>query len=277
MNKVAVVTGSSSGFGLFISIELAKIGYDVLATMRDLNKSEELIKLATKEGVINNIHLFKLDVSEQLSIENFKMNLNQFSRVDVLVNNAGYAQSGFIEELPLQELKEQFDTNVFGVASVTKVVLPLMRKQNSGTIVNMSSISGLIGFPGLAAYVSSKHALEGLSESMRLELKPFGIHVVLIEPGSYSTNIWSKGMDIEINEESPYYKMGQRLMVQVKSGQTRLGNPKDVVDLVVKVIKKRKPKLRYSIGKGVRSTIIIKRILPWSIWEYIVNKTLQKK
>jgi NAD(P)-dependent dehydrogenase (short-subunit alcohol dehydrogenase family) len=277
MNKVAVITGSSSGFGLLISIELAKLGYDVLATMRDIKKSEELIGRAKREGILKNIHLFELDVSKQTSIDKFKDNLSTFSRVDVLVNNAGFALGGFTEEIPLEELKRQFDTNVFGVVSVTQVVLPFMRNQKSGTIINMSSISGLIGFPGLSPYVSSKYALEGLSESLRLELKPFGIQVVLIEPGSYKTNIWSKGMDIQVGKESPYFNMAQRLIKQVKSSQTSLGDPKDVVNLVVKVIKKRKTKLRYTIGKGVKNTLFLKNFLPWSIWEYIVNKTIFKK
>ncbi len=182
--KTAIVTGSSSGFGELIAIELARSGFKVIATMRNLNKKEHLLKLAAAENVIDKITVFPLDVTMQESVEKFKGFVQSLVSVDVLVNNAGYAQGGFSEELTVDEYRSQFETNFFGVIAVTQAVLPVMRRQGSGKIINMSSISGRFGFPGLSPYVSSKHALEGYSESLRLELKPFGIDVILIEPGS---------------------------------------------------------------------------------------------
>ena len=124
--------------------------------------------------------------------------MEDFGKVDVLINNAGYAGAGFVEEVSMEEYRKQFETNVFGVLAVTKAFLPLMRKQGQGCIINISSISGKVAFPGLSPYIASKHAIEGWSESLRLEMQPFGVKVVLIEPGSYKTNIWSTGKQVAV-------------------------------------------------------------------------------
>lgn len=187
--KTAIVTGSSSGFGLLCAVELALKGFTVIATMREVNKSKPLLERAKEQKVDNLIHVHPLDVTSTESINLFKTLLVDYPSVDVLVNNAGFALGGFSEELSIENYRLQFETNFFGLIAVTQAVLPLMRAKKHGRIINMSSISGRIGFPGLSAYVASKHALEGYSESLRLELKPFGIDVSLIEPGSFQTNI----------------------------------------------------------------------------------------
>jgi NAD(P)-dependent dehydrogenase (short-subunit alcohol dehydrogenase family) len=184
--KTAIVTGSSSGFGLLTAIELALKGFTVIATMRDVNKAQPLLELAKENRVENFIHVLPLDVTSTESILLFRDKLENYPSIDVLVNNAGYALGGFSEELLIEDYRLQFETNFFGLIAVTQTVLPLMRAKKQGRIINMSSISGRIGFPGLSAYVASKHALEGYSESLRLELKPFGIDVSLIEPRSLS-------------------------------------------------------------------------------------------
>ena len=184
---VAVVTGTSSGIGFETSLLLAKNGFVTYATMRNLDKSNKIIDLKQKEKLP--LEVLKLDVTDDKSVkEAIEKIANEQGTIDVLVNNAGYALVGPLEELSIQEFKEQFETNVFGVIRVTQAVLPIMRKQRHGTIVNISSVAGRIGFPLTPAYVSSKFALEGLSESMAYEIEQFGIKVILIEPGVIKTN-----------------------------------------------------------------------------------------
>jgi NAD(P)-dependent dehydrogenase (short-subunit alcohol dehydrogenase family) len=185
--KVAIVTGSSSGIGFETSLLLARNGFLTYATMRNLDKYDRIVGLKQKERLP--LEVLKLDVTDDKSVnEAIEKVTNEQGRIDVLVNNAGYALVGPLEELSIQEFKEQFETNVFGVIRVTQSVLPIMRKQQHGTIINVSSIAGRIGFPLTSAYVSSKFALEGLSESIAYELEQFGIKVVLIEPGVIKTS-----------------------------------------------------------------------------------------
>ena len=172
-------------------LELARCGFHVIATMRDMNKAKMLMNIAKEKNLSNYISSHPLDVTSSQSVNEFQTFLQELNSVDVLVNNAGIAVGGFCEELAVEDYRKQFETNFFGVIRITQAVLPFMRGQQHGRIINMSSISGKIGFPGLSPYTASKHALEGFSESLRLEVKPFGIDVVLIEPGSYKTNIWS--------------------------------------------------------------------------------------
>lgn len=273
--KNAIVTGASSGFGMLTAIELAKSGFKVVATLRDEKRANQLLSQAISENVSEKIVIHLLDVTSAESIRSFKHTLKDYHSIDVLVNNAGFAQGGFCEELSIEEYKEQFDTNFFGLISVTQAVLPKMRTQRSGTIINMGSISGRFGFPGLSAYTSSKHALEGLSESLRLELKPFGIHVVLIEPGSYSTNIWSNIEKVHVKEDSPYHSPMMRLMSEIESSKDHHGDPYEVAKLVSRIATDSNPKFRYPVGKGVRSLLLLKSFFPWSFIEKIVLRKLQ--
>lgn len=276
--KIAIVTGANSGFGLLSSIELASREFHVLATMRDVKKAEELNKLARLRGVDSYITILSLDVTSEESIESFKGTLtDQYTSVDLLLNNAGYAFGGFAEEVSIAEYREQFETNVFGVMAVTQMVLPFMRKQGKGKIINMSSISGRFGFPGLSPYVSSKHALEGYSESLRLELKPFGIEVFLIEPGSYQTNIWTSGKKVasgSLEKESPYYTYMQKIESEIEKGQDRLGNPADIAALVGDIASGKITTFRVPAGRGTRLTILLKGILPWRTLEKLILKKL---
>jgi NAD(P)-dependent dehydrogenase (short-subunit alcohol dehydrogenase family) len=275
--KNAIVTGSSSGFGKLIAIELAKSGFHVIATMRNLDKADGLIKLASAEHVEKAIQIKELDVCSSQSIAEFSEYLQKLTSVDVLVNNAGYAQGGFCEELTLEDYRQQFETNFFGAVALTQAVIPFMRLQESGKIINMSSISGRFGFPGLSAYVSSKHALEGFSESLRLELKPFGIDVFLIEPGSYKTSIWSNIDNVQHHENSPYESIMKSIMNELKTGENSYGNPLDVARLTAKIAcGYNTSELRFPIGKGVTTTIRLKNLMPWKTIEKIVMKKLFK-
>ncbi|RSD25399.1 SDR family oxidoreductase [Mesobacillus subterraneus] len=274
--KNAIVTGSSSGFGLLIAMELARSGFKVTATMRNPQKAVGLQEIAAAEKLEGNLCIHPLDVTCSSSIEEFKVYLQSLPSVDVLVNNAGFAQGGFSEELSLEDYRKQFDTNFFGVVAVTQAVLPYMRKQGSGKIINMSSISGRFGFPGLSAYSASKHALEGYSESLRLELKPFGIDVVLIEPGSYKTNIWESVGKVTMKENSPYEPFKHAILDELKKGEAGYGNPVDVARLAARIASADEDaQFRYPIGIGVKTTINLKHVMPWKVIEKIVMRKLK--
>ncbi|EJR33497.1 MULTISPECIES: oxidoreductase [Bacillus] len=277
--KIAIITGASSGFGLLTTLELAKKDYFVIATMRNLEKQIDLISQATKLDLQQNIKVQQLDVTDQGSIHNFQLFLNEINRIDILINNAGYANGGFIEEIPVEDYRKQFETNLFGAISITQLVLPYMRKQKSGKIINISSISGKVGFPGLSPYVSSKYALEGWSESLRLEVKPFGIDIALLEPGSYNTNIWEVGKQLAENQSdttSPYKEYMDKIQKHINNGNDTLGNPMDVANKIVEIAEARRTTLRYPIGKGVKFMIFAKKVLPWRLWEFLVLRSFKK-
>ncbi|MEH6891717.1 oxidoreductase [Bacillus sp. JJ864] len=273
--KIAIITGSSSGFGLLTSLEFAKKGYLVIATMRNVEKRTKLLEEAALLHIERNIKVHQLDVTSQKSIENFISFINNLGRVDILINNAGYASGGFVEEIPLEGYRNQFETNVFGAIAVTQAVLPVMRKQKHGKIINVSSISGKMGFPGLSPYVASKYALEGWSESLRLEVKPFGIDISLIEPGSYNTNIWEIGQKLAEStseSESPYKEYMKKIEQHIHNGSESFGDPQDVAEKIVSIAQSQHPTLRYPIGKGVKLMILLKNVLPWKWWEFLVLK-----
>ncbi|PGV55344.1 short-chain dehydrogenase [Bacillus cereus] len=277
--KIAVITGASSGFGLLTTLELAKKGYLVIATMRNLEKQVNLLSQAAKLNLQQNIKVQQLDVTDPSSIHSFQLFLKEINRVDLLINNAGYANGGFVEEIPVEEYRKQFETNLFGAISITQLVLPHMREQKNGKIINISSISGQVGFPGLSPYVSSKYALEGWSESLRLEVKPFGIDVALIEPGSYNTNIWEVGKQLAENQSdttSPYKEYMDKIQKHINSGSDTFGNPIDVAQKIVKIAESKRTNLRYPIGKGVKFMIFAKKILPWKLWEFLVLRSFKK-
>ncbi|PGK33872.1 short-chain dehydrogenase [Bacillus anthracis] len=277
--KVAIITGASSGFGLLTTLELAKKDYLIIATMRNLEKQANLISQATQLNLQQNITVQQLDVTDQNSIHNFQLYIKEINRVDLLINNAGYANGGFVEEIPVEKYRKQFETNLFGAISITQLVLPYMREQKNGKIINISSISGQIGFPGLSPYVSSKYALEGWSESLRLEVQPFGIDVTLIEPGSYNTNIWEVGKKLAENSSettSPYKEYMDKIQKHINSGSDTFDNPIDVAKKIVEIAEAKRTTLRYPIGKGVKFMILAKKILPWRLWEYLVLRSFKK-
>jgi NAD(P)-dependent dehydrogenase (short-subunit alcohol dehydrogenase family) len=257
--KVAVVTGSSSGIGFETSLLLARNGFYTYATMRDLDKSKAITNLKQKEKL--SLEILQLDVTADESVkEAINKITNEQERIDVLVNNAGYALVGAFEELSIEEFKEQYETNVFGVIRVTQAVLPIMRNQKCGTIVNISSIAGKIGFPLTSAYVSSKFALEGLSESMACEIEQFGIKVMLIEPGVIRTN-FNNNLKIgkKVVQNSSYAEMTQKRISGFKP-RFESGSPSiEVANVILKVITSKNPlELRYLVGNDAFKLIKIR-------------------
>lgn len=184
--KVAVVTGSSTGIGYETSLALANNGYFTYATVRDIQKSKELERIAHVKNIP--LKIIEMNVDSDNSVKDtIEKITSEYGRIDILVNNAGYGLFGALEDLEMNEIKKQFETNVFGIMRVIKNVLPAMRLQRTGIIVNISSISGLAGIPSQSAYAGTKFAVEGLSESLSYELEPFGIKIVLVEPGVINT------------------------------------------------------------------------------------------
>ncbi|MBA4495665.1 SDR family oxidoreductase [Paenactinomyces guangxiensis] len=270
---VAFITGTSSGFGLLASIALAGNGYYVVASMRNPEKKKALEEAIHRQQ-IKEIEMVPLDVTKhEEATATIQEVIKRLGKIDVLVNNAGYAEGGFVEDLSIEDFRRQFETNFFGTIAVTKAVLPHMRRQRTGKIINISSISGKIGFPALSPYVSSKHALEGFSESLRLELLPYGVYVSLIEPGSYQTEIWSKGLGKVHTGESAYEKEMAKIIREVNHISQSAADPQEVADLIVQVANTKHPKLRYPVGKGVESGIFLKHLLPWS---WIERRILQR-
>ena len=240
--KVAIVTGSSSGNGL-TSLLLAKNGFYTYATMRNTDKSTRIKEIAKNDGLP--LEVLQLDVTDDKSIaDDIEIIDNRHRRIDVLVNNAGYEHHGAVEELSMDEIKTQFETNFFGAVRVTKAVLPTMRKQRSGAIVNVSSIGGIIGVPLNSAYVGSKFALEGFSESIKYELEGFGIKVILIEPGAVNTNFLdnAKQAQTTMNPDSPYAEFSKKISEGVReSFKSSSSSPKQVAEVILSAIKSEKP------------------------------------
>lgn len=277
--KTVIITGASGGFGKEFTKRFLEAGYHVVATIRDETKRLSLTEALSKREA-GHLSIALLDVADKESVSSFTKYIQELERVDVLINNAGFAVAGFAEELTAEEYLFQFETNLFGVMRVTNLVLPKMRLRGEGRIINISSISGLIGFPGLSPYASSKYALEGYSESLRLELREFGIDVVLVEPGSFQTNIWSTGTHMSIKagkNDSPYLKLFTNMNKRLEKDRSSYGDPSEVGALVLKIASmENTPTLRYTVGKGVRLSLLAKQLLPWKMWERIVLSQLHK-
>jgi NAD(P)-dependent dehydrogenase (short-subunit alcohol dehydrogenase family) len=247
MTKVALVTGSSSGIGYETALLLARNGFDTFATMRNMNKSKEITEVSKRENLP--LRVMQLDVNDDRSVADAIKNiLNEKKSIEVVVNNAGYGLMGSVEDSSLDEIKAQFETNFFGAIRVIKEVIPIMRKQRSGTIVNVSSVAGRIGFPMGSAYVSSKFALEGLSESMSYELKQFGIKIVLIEPGVINTNFAFVTPKKALEANSSYSQLMNKLEENLFSTIANGTPPKDVANVILHSITKESPEHRYLVG-----------------------------
>ena len=275
--KVAVVTGSSSGIGLVTVVELALHGYRVVATMRDLGRSGKLEDAAQKDGVRDRLDLRRVDITETDSLADAVGGIvRDHGRIDVLVNNAGFSTGGFAEDMTLAELRHQMETNFFGNVAMTKAVLPVMRKQRSGHIVQISSVGGRASAPLLSSYNASKFALEGWSEALRIEVHSLGVRVVLIEPGDYDTDIWERNLVIgkqALNASSPNKERSQRFAEFVKSRVPKRRDPREVAQLIVRVANHPNPRLRYLIGPDAKMQLWLRALVPWRRYERVVAKT----
>ena len=252
--NVALVTGSSSGIGFETALLLARNGFHTYASMRNLEKSKGITQITSKEKLP--LQVVQLDVNDDASVKEAVDKIeSEQGRINVLVNNAGYVLLGPAEQLSIKEFKEQFETNLFGVIRVMQVVLPTMRRQREGTIVNISSSAGRIGLPLNSAYVSSKFALEGLTESISYELEQFGIRVVLIEPGFIRTNLINSSTSVKaLDPSSPYFSLMQKVENHFKSRMENVSSsspPDEVAKVILQAITSKNPQLRYIVGTSI--------------------------
>ena len=252
MKKVIIVTGASSGIGKSTALQLINEGHKVYGLARRLQNMQDLISTGGNalEMDVTDHEQVKSAVAQIMKMEN---------RVDVLINNAGYAVYGPIEEISYEQAKRQFEVNLFGLAEVTKAVLPTMRKQGSGKIINVTSVGGKIYSPLGAWYHATKHALEGWSDCLRLEVKQFGIDVVIVEPGAIKTE-FDVAMDHQFGDSNkgPYGSL-KKTMEGVMTNAYKPGNyskPEVIANVMSKAIKTNNPRTRYAAGKMARQTLI---------------------
>ncbi|MDP9290535.1 MAG: SDR family NAD(P)-dependent oxidoreductase [Thermoproteota archaeon] len=258
-SSVAVVTGSSSGIGLETSLLLARSGFHTYATVRNIDKAQQLVDIVKKEKNELPLEILPLDITDDNSVKStIDKIVNESGRIDVVVNNAGYGLIGALEDIPMQEMKAHFDTNLFGAIRVMQNVLPIMRKQRSGTIVNISSMGGRIAFPLSSTYSGTKFALEGVTDSLGYEVEQFGIKVILIEPGVVRTNFAKsmKKIGKTSNPNSPYAKLVEiREATRKERLESSSNTPDEVAKVVLKAITSPNPDARYVVGVDAASLL----------------------
>ena len=264
MTKVILITGASSGIGFDAAVSLARQGHRVYAAARRVERMEPLKAL----GVVP----LRMDVTDEASLEaGVRTVLEAEGRIDALVNNAGYGYFGAIENVPLEEARRQLEVNVFGLARLCQLVIPSMREQGSGRIVNISSVAGktVLYFGGW--YHVSKFSVEALSDALRMELKPFGIDVSMIEPGGIKTNWGIIAADhlAESSKGTPYEAEGLRESETMRKAYSMrlLSNPSVVTRAISKAVNSRRPRARYRVGFGAGTLLFLHAILPTRWWD----------
>jgi NAD(P)-dependent dehydrogenase (short-subunit alcohol dehydrogenase family) len=276
MSKTVLITGASSGFGLLTAVTLAKRGWRVIATMRHLDRRDRLDAAAIATSVSERIEVKALDVTNDEQISSLVSELEARSlSLDALVNNAGFAMAGFAEDVSSAELRKQFDTNFFGTVAVTRAFLPQFRRQRSGHIVTVSSISGRLGYPGVGSYSASKFALEGWTETLRYELKALGIKVVLVEPGAFATDIWTRNADMAVSALDVASPNAVRMADFRKRVATdkRRADPQVVANVIAAILENPQPRLRYLVGKDAKIGLTMHRLLPRALFERLILKS----
>jgi short-subunit dehydrogenase len=262
--QIAIITGSSSGIGYETSLMLARNGFHTYATMRNIEGrgeggSNQITDIAKNENLP--LEVIQLDVNSDKSVtEAINRIADEKDRIDVVVNNAGYDLTGAIEEISLDQMRAQFETNFFGAVKVMKSIIPKMRKQRSGKIVNITSMGGRIAIPFHSIYHGTKFALEGLSESIQYELEPFGIKIILIEPGAVGSNFWknmktaTKPTESE-STDSPYSQMKTKISESLNQAVQNAMHPSEVAKAILEAISSDNPDFRYPVGKDANMTI----------------------
>ena len=272
MTWPVLVTGASSGIGLETALYLAERGYPVCATMRDLSRRDALEAEARRRNL--SVQIEALDVTDPTSIEAVVRTLiDRYGGLHGVVNNAGIQIRGYFEDLSADEIRTVFDVNLFGTMAVVRAVVPAMRAARRGRIVIVSSVGGLLGTVALSAYCASKHALEGFSESLSLELRAVGVHVTLVEPAIVRTEIWQRNRHVAEGARdpaSPYYdwfstaeQLSDRLVANAPTTST------DVARAIHRALTVPRPRLRYVVGKRVALLLLLRRYTPASLFERI--------
>ncbi len=270
-----LITGCSSGFGLETALVFARHGDRVFATMRDVSRGAELTEAARREKLP--LEVLQLDVCDQPSVAAAIGRAEAAGPLDVLVNNAGIELRSSIEDASDDDVRRQFDTNVFGVLRTIRAVLPGMRVRRRGTIVNVSSIAGIVARPYGGLYAASKHALEAISEALHLEVQPFGVRVVLIEPGQYGTQLLDNAIvGSGFTPSSPYWERSERFDVAIKRLRPGgvAGSPREVAELIRSAVHDEQPRLRYLAGGDAETIAGAYRQLSFEDYERAMRQTL---
>ena len=261
--RVVLITGASSGVGQSTARLLSERGYKVFGTSRN----------PANANSVRGVEMLSLDVRADESVRAcVEAVLGQGGRLDVLINNAGYELAGALEELSLQEGRAQFETNFFGVVRMVNAVLPIMRRQNRGHIINVSSLTGLSAIPFMGMYSASKFALEGYTEALRHEAKPFNIHVSLTEAGFLKTPMMSN-RQVGAHRMPEYDSWRQRALDTIRASEERAPGPELVADTLAEIMSSEAPRLRYLIGRQAKSVTRLRRFLPAGIFEQGVRHT----
>ena len=273
--KRVLITGCSSGFGLLVAVGAAKLWYETIATMRNLDKRQNLENALSAQKLTARIE--KLDVASPDSVQQL---VEKIGPVDILVNNAGILITGSFLDQTDEEMRRVFETNYFGIVTLTKAVMPSMIQQKSGRIINIASLAGLIGHPFNAAYAASKHALIGFTKSIRVELAPLGIDAVSIEPGYHRTEIIGANANQSenfYNRKSPMFEWNRGfLRTMFDEIIPRAGEAQDVADLILKAMTAEKPKPHYVIGKDARFATTLQWLGLGQWLEHQVVKKIRK-
>ena len=266
-----LISGSNSGFGKLAALSLARQGHDVVATMRTLAKGEDLRTAAEVEDLP--IEIRRLDVSDPASVAE---GVGDPTRIDVIVNNAGFEVGGALELVDDELWTRQLDTNVLGPMRVIRAVLPAWRERSTGTIVNVSSIAGVVGSPFGGAYAASKHALEGLSEALHFETSGFGIRVRLVEPGRFDTGFRDNIVSVAGWETSDYFDRAARFRESqgVLSGDGPAADPQDVADAIVRAALDADAPFRTFVGNDAQLIHSVKSSMPFEGFEAVMRETL---
>jgi NAD(P)-dependent dehydrogenase (short-subunit alcohol dehydrogenase family) len=269
MPQTVLITGTSSGIGEATAHHFADKGWNVVATMR--KPEERKTSLHDRKDLL----LLHLDVLDQASIEQaIAQTLEKFERIDVLVNNAGYAVMGPFEATPPANIRRQFDTNVFGLMDVCRAILPIFRKQKDGTIVNVASVAGRITVPLYSLYNSTKWAVEGFSEALHYELEPLGIRVKIFEPGIIKTDFYTRSLDVAKDEAlTDYDDFVKRVEAKNAEAAERGSTPQVIAAAIHKAACDRSFKLRYAAGELAKLTLFARKILPDALFFRMIRST----
>ena len=258
MSKVVLITGGSSGIGRMVGVFLHEKGYKVYGTSR------------MPDAVLDSpFPLVALDVRNVNSIQTCVANvIAEAGTIDVLINNAGVGITGPLEEIPIEAIKDNFETNLFGPIEMIKAVLPFMREQQSGLIINVTSIAGYMGLPFRSVYSSSKGALEVLTEAIRMEVKPFGIDITNVAPGDFATDIASRRFHAPVVKGSPYETVYAAQLDKLNAHVSIGSDPIEMAVAIYQIIKTKNPKIHYKVGAFMQKfSIVLKRILPDAVYE----------
>lgn len=271
MKKTIFITGASSGIGRAAVVLFAQKRWQVAASMRSPEKEQNLQKL-------ENVRLFRLDVTRPETItEALKSALKAFGDIDVLLNNAGYGAVGIFEKADPKQIQKQFDTNVFGLMNVTRAFLPHFRKRKAGRIINISSVGGRITFPVYSVYHATKWAVEGFSESLQFELRPFNIDVKLVEPAAIKTDFYSRSKDVFRKEGFPEYDIYEKVTL---SNADKFGEDAPGPEVVAKTIWKAATsgckKMRYPSSAQGKMLLFVRKIIPLRWFLFIIRSTVEK-